>query len=58
MMGVTGPLVRTSSVSPEAVTPAFLPCPPDNQHVPAEVNSLHSSDQAATVSPGLAGMSH
>lgn len=57
MTGVTGPLVRTSSVAPGAVTPVLLPYLPDNQHVPAEANSLHIRPQAATVSPGLAGMS-
>lgn len=51
------PTVRTSSASPRAVTPVLLPCPPDNQHIPAEANSLHSSGQAATVPPGLAGTS-
>lgn len=57
MTGVTGPLVRTSSVAPGAVTPVLLPYLPDNQHVPAEANSLHIRPQAATVSPGLTGMS-
>lgn len=57
MTGVIGPLVSTSFAFPGAVTP-FLPCSSECQHVSAEANTLHSSRQAATVSPGLAGMKH
>lgn len=56
MTGVIGLLVSTPFVFPGAVTPVLLPS--ESQHVSAEANTLHSSGQAAAVSPGLAGMRH